>query len=91
MEKFTLSQWHVLYVKPRHEKNVEQSLKDRNIAVFLPLVNSIRIWSDRKKKISSPLFPRYVFAEIKSKVDFYLALSTIGVVNYVRFGKNMPR
>ena len=91
MENRVLSNWHVLYVKPRQEKKVESILKEKKIDVFLPLIMSIKIWSDRKKKNYSPLFPRYIFAEIKSKVDFYTALSSAGVVKYVKFGNDYAR
>lgn len=91
MENSVLSNWHVLYVKPRQEKKVELLLKEKKIDVFLPLIMSINNWSDRKKKVYSPLFPRYIFAEIKSKEDFYTALSSIGVIKYLKFGNDYAR
>ena len=88
MENCNLTPWHVLYVKPRREKKVELLLKDKNIDVFLPLVKSISIWSDRKKKIYKPLFTSYIFVRVISKTDLYLARSTEGVIKYVRFGND---
>jgi len=88
MESLTLPHWHVLYVKHRHEKKVEQLLKEKSIEVFLPLIKSIRVWSDRKKKIYIPLFTRYLFVKVLSKKDFYQALSTDGVIKYVKFGSD---
>ncbi len=88
MENDILPHWYVLYVKYQYEKKVALLLKEKNIEVFLPLVKSIRIWSDRKKKICKPLFPSYIFVCVNSKMDFYRALSTEGVVKYVRFGND---
>ena len=91
MENYVLPHWFVLYVRYRQEKKVEVLLKDKNIQVFLPLVKSIRIWHDRKKKILKPLFPSYVFVGITSKKDFHNALSTKGVVQYIKFGNEYAR
>lgn len=91
METNTVSHWHVLYVKHRHEKKVAQILQGKNIEVFLPLIKTIRIWSDRKKKIYSPLFMRYLFVKLITKKDFHYALSTEGVINYVKFGSTYAR
>ncbi len=78
--------WFVLYVKYRYEKKVVALLEEKDIKVFSPIVNTFRVWSDRKKKIQKPLFPNYVFVWINSMTDFYKALSTEGVVKYVKFG-----
>ena len=91
MANLNLPCWYVLYVKHRHEKKVELRLKDHNLEVFLPMVRSIRKWSDRKKKILRPLFPCYVFISIYTKTDFAKALSVEGVFNYVRFGKDYAK
>ncbi len=88
MEDFILKHWHVLYIKHRHEKKVDELLQKKNIEVFLPMIKSIKIWSDRKKKIYTPLFTRYLFVKIHSKKDFYEALSTDGVIKYVKFGSD---
>ena len=78
--------WHVIYVRPQHEKNVDRLLNENDIESFLPLSTTIRTWSDRKKKIQEPLFPSYVFVNIKSNMDFYQALRVKGVCNYLKFG-----
>ena len=91
MEALSLPHWHVLYVKHRHEKKVELLLKEKKINVFLPLIKSVRIWSDRKKKICIPLFSRYLFVQVPSKKDFYNAISTDGVIKYVKFGSDYAR
>ncbi|TXE07841.1 UpxY family transcription antiterminator [Gelidibacter salicanalis] len=86
MQSLSLLHWHVLYVKHQHEKKVEQLLQEKNIEVFLPLIKSIKVWSDRKKQIWTPLFPRYIFVHALSRKEFYHALSTEGVIKYLKFG-----
>ncbi|QAA81826.1 UpxY family transcription antiterminator [Aequorivita sp. H23M31] len=86
MKNCLYPQWFVLYVRYRYEKKVAFLLEEKNIKVFSPFVDSMSIWSDRKKKIQKPLFPNYVFVWINSMIDFYTALSLEGVVKYVRFG-----
>ncbi len=79
--------WYVLYVRSRHERTVENLLKEKQLEPFSPMVKTIRQWSDRKKTIDVPLFPSYVFVKINSLVNFNKALSIEGACNYVRFGR----
>ncbi len=58
--------------------------------VYLPLVKTIRQWSDRKKKVEIPLIPGYVFVQVNEK-EYYQVVNTPGVVRYVTFeGKAAP-
>ena len=76
--------WYVTYTIPRHEKNVARQLEERGIGSFLPLYKSIRRWKDRKKDLELPLFPGYVFVQIR--LDDRLELLRVpGVVHLVSF------
>jgi transcription antitermination factor NusG len=86
MINFTIG-WYVLYVKSRWERKVYESLKEISVESFLPQVKTVRQWSDRKKTITKPLFPSYVFVHIHSSLDFHKALSVNGACGYIRFGK----
>jgi transcription antitermination factor NusG len=55
------SDWWVLYTRHQHEKAVAESLSAKGFEVFLPLYESMRRWKDRKKLLTLPLFPCYVF------------------------------
>lgn len=55
------SAWWALYVRHQHEKMVAEMLSAKMFDVFLPLYDSLRRWKDRRKVISLPLFPGYVF------------------------------
>lgn len=80
--------WFALTVKPRHEKTVAQSLRNRGLEDFLPLYSARRRWSDRVKAVEFPLFPGYVFC----RFDYDLrspVLSTPSVTSIVGFA-NLP-
>jgi len=83
--------WYVLYVKSRHEKKVYDLLLELSIDAFLPMVKTIRKWSDRKKIILKPLFTSYVFVNITSSLDFHKSISVNGACTYIQFGKDYAR
>ncbi|PHS10310.1 MAG: antitermination protein NusG [Kordia sp.] len=83
--------WHVLYVKSRHEKKVHDLLLDVSLDSFLPMIKTTRKWSDRMKTSLKPLFPSYVFVNIKSSRDFHKALSVRSEGSFVRFGTKYAR
>ncbi|CAM1363010.1 NusG antitermination factor [Tenacibaculum sediminilitoris] len=83
--------WYVLYVKPRWENKVNESLKEIYLESFLPQIKTIKQWSDRKKTILKPMFPSYVFVNISSSLDFYRALSVNGACAYISFGREYAR
>jgi transcription antitermination factor NusG len=55
------SGWWALYTRHQHEKTVAEILMAKGFEVFLPLYDSVRRWNDRKKLLTLPLFPCYVF------------------------------
>ncbi|MGA2170695.1 MAG: UpxY family transcription antiterminator [Terracidiphilus sp.] len=55
------SAWWALYTRHQHEKTVAEMLSAKGFEVFLPLYDSMRRWKDRRKLLSLPLFPCYVF------------------------------
>lgn len=83
-----MKKWFALYVKPKHEKVVEQELLRGNYEAYLPLTKSLRQWSDRKKMVEMPLIPSYVFARIKES-DMYDILRFKGCLRFVWFN-NKP-
>ena len=78
--------WYALYTRPRFEKKVDSILKQQDVHSFLPQRVVVRYWSNhRKKKISEPLFPSYVFVHVNS-AELYIASQAYGVARLVRFG-----
>lgn len=59
--------WHVLYTRPKTERIVSRVIQDFGLETYLPLYKTIRQWSDRKKKLTLPLFPNYVFVKVSGR------------------------
>jgi transcription antitermination factor NusG len=66
--------WWALYTRHQHEKTVAEVLTAKGLEVFLPLYHSMRRWKDRRKIISLPLFPCYVF--VRGGVNYRLPIIT---------------
>lgn len=54
-------EWYAVYVKSRHEFQVSDRLSLKKVEVFLPTVERMQKWKDRKKLVTFPLFPGYLF------------------------------
>ncbi|GAB4335077.1 MAG: UpxY family transcription antiterminator [Calditrichia bacterium] len=85
-----MTAWYALYTRPRHEKKVLEALTEKGIEAFVPMVEQVRQWKDRKKRVEMPLFNSYVFVHIDLR-DRYSALQTHGVVRMVSFGGEPAR
>ena len=74
--------WYALYVMSRHEKKVNKLLTERNVETFLPLIQRLKQWSDRKKLVEEPLFKSYIFVHTDLKFYFDI-LHVPGVVHFI--------
>jgi transcription antitermination factor NusG len=74
--------WMAIYTKPRNEKVVNERLLGIGIETYLPLHETIRQWSDRKKKVKMPLFTSYVFVKV-NETERLKVLKENGVLNFV--------
>jgi transcription antitermination factor NusG len=79
--------WYAVYVRSRYEKKVHQMLLEQDVVSFLPLLDTWKQWSDRKKKVSEPLFRGYVFVNIDIQDEKLTVLDTDGVVKFIGIGK----
>lgn len=86
MEHF--SSWYAVYTSSRAEKRVKERLNEAGIENYLPLRTEIRRWSDRKKKIETPLISGYVFVCVTTS-QFLEVLNTPGVVTFLK-EKSIP-
>lgn len=76
--------WYVMYTTSRSEKKVANRLLERGWEVYLPIVEELRQWSDRKKKVQKALFNGYVF--VKTRRDqLWECLQVPGAVKFVHF------
>ena len=59
--------WYVLYTRPRSEKKAEKQLLSMGINAYCPTYSQIKIWSDRKKKVNTPLLPSMLLVKLDRK------------------------
>ena len=77
------NRWYVLYVKSRSEKKASARIEKKQVEVFLPLIKTVRQWSDRKKYVQVPLFNGYLF--VHTRPDQFAEIKmTEGVVDFVK-------
>jgi transcription antitermination factor NusG len=80
-------QWFAVETRYRFEKKVVSQLDNKGFDVFLPLLTEHHTWSDRKKVVTTPLFPGYAFVSLDQSNDARrLVLQTVGMIGFVSFG-----
>ena len=84
MELQKVPRWYAIYTRSRNEKKVSMQLEERGLEHFLPLVPQLRYWKDRKKIVNMPIFPGYVFVNIKISEKIRV-LRANGVVRFIEF------
>ena len=67
MIKRDLINWFVLCTKPRNELKVTERLTRLGVEVYTPTKIEVRQWSDRKKKVITPLLPSMVLVRLSEK------------------------
>jgi transcriptional antiterminator NusG len=80
--------WYAVYVRSRHEFRVHEYLSGTHIEAFLPTVVRVSRWKDRKKLVTFPLFPGYLFVHISNGKDGLL--SVLKMPGVVKFLSNRP-
>ncbi|HOZ85949.1 MAG TPA: UpxY family transcription antiterminator [Niabella sp.] len=78
------NQWYLAYTRPLHEKKIATQFDLWGIEYFLPMTKSLRVWSDRKKYISIPLFPSYIFVSLPDAESYYQCLQTKGLLYFIK-------
>lgn len=82
--------WYAVYTSSRAEKKVKERLEQAGVDCYLPLRTEFRIWSSRRKKVSVPLIPGYIFVHVRAE-QFIEVLNIAGVVSFLKEkGKVVP-
>lgn len=76
--------WYALYTRSRAEKQVYELLQAAGFDAYLPMVKTLKQWSDRKKWVEEPLFRSYVFVHI-TLAEHFQVLNIPGAVKYISF------
>ena len=74
--------WFVLFTKPNCEINVANALEGIGIRSYCPVYKKVKQYSDRIKKVDTPLLPSYVMDKIDNK-DRNRVFNIPGIVRYV--------
>jgi transcription antitermination factor NusG len=75
--------WYAVYTRPKYEKKLISSLVRKRIECFCPMNRIMKTGSfDRKKLISEPLFPNYVFVKIAEQ-EMLLIRQCSEVINFI--------
>lgn len=83
--------WNAIYVKSRHEFKVAERLGNAGVETFLPTIDRLSSWKDRRKLVTFPLFPGYLFIHIESEpLKRITILKEKGVVRFLGLSNNEP-
>lgn len=74
--------WFVLCVKRKNEIKIAQQLESNGFEVYCPTITILKQWSDRKKKVETPLISTYIFVKIKDK-DRSQVFEVPGILKYL--------
>ncbi len=74
--------WFVIKTNPRAELKVAQRLIDLGIKVYCPTCVQVRQWSDRKKKIRTPLLPSMLLVNLP-EAQRHRVFEASGVTHYL--------
>jgi transcription antitermination factor NusG len=88
------ARWYALHTRSRHERVVAQRLRECGLETYLPIVQEVHRWSDRKKKVEVPLFSCYVFLRCElnpqNRNHVYQIDSVLGFVGGGAAGMTIP-
>ncbi len=76
--------WYAVYTRARWERRVGDLLGQSGFVYYLPMYRTLREWSDRRKRVTLPLFPSYVFVKIRGR-EYMKVLETPGVERIICF------
>ncbi|MFT7162353.1 MAG: transcription antitermination factor NusG [Bacteroidia bacterium] len=84
MNNFQSTYWTAFYTKPRNEKKASDRLRSKGFEVYCPTRTVLKQWSDRKKKVTEPVFNSYLFAKVDESQRLEI-LQDHGIVSNVRW------
>tara|TARA_R110000796_G_scaffold118864_1_gene232744 strand:- start:108199 stop:108705 length:507 start_codon:yes stop_codon:yes gene_type:complete len=76
--------WTAFYTKPRNEKRAAERLSSKGFNVYCPTRTVLKQWSDRKKKVTEPVFTSYLFAKVDETCRLEI-LKDASIVSNVRW------
>jgi transcription antitermination factor NusG len=77
------AKWFAVYTKYKCEKYVAKHLESKNIEVYLPLLEKVKIYASKTKKYQVPLISCFIFVKI-TKTEYIKVLETEYVLNFLK-------
>lgn len=79
--------WYAVHTRSHFERQVATEITGNGLNCYLPSYEEEHQWKDRKKKVSLPLFPGYLFVRIRDlPTERLTVLKARGVVQIVGSG-----
>lgn len=71
--------WYAMYVKMHHEKKTAERLNNLGVRNYLPLQETVKQWSDRKKKVKEVVIPMIIFinTDDKTRIEILKSIPSI--------------
>jgi transcriptional antiterminator RfaH len=82
IDSLSKKNWYVLYTKPKNEIKSADLISSWGFEVYCPVIKTVKQWSDRKKKITEPLFKSYIFVCIQEH-EREIVFEAPGAVRYL--------
>jgi transcriptional antiterminator RfaH len=79
-----MENWYAVYTKPRTERKLAFRLNEKHIEAYVPLIKTLKQWSDRKKLVEEPMISSYVFVNVNPE-NYFEVLNTPGAVRFIWF------
>jgi len=80
--------WFAIKTRPKAEKMLHGMFAKKQIEAYLPILQLVRRYTRKIKKVNLPLIPCYLFVKV-TKNEYVSVLETDGVLGFVRFSKDL--
>lgn len=78
-----IPKWFAVYTKYKCEKYVAENIRRKGVDVYLPLLDKVKVYTSKTKKLRVPLIPCFVFVKI-TKAEYIKVLETEYVLNFLK-------
>ncbi|NJK87221.1 MAG: hypothetical protein HC906_15810 [Bacteroidales bacterium] len=83
--------WYAVYTRSRAEKKVYEELLRIKVEAYLPIISTLKQWSDRKKKVNEPLIRSLCFRKILPKKIFIKFMTFLDLFVLLNLRENLFR
>tara|TARA_B100000989_G_C19345792_1_gene386900 strand:- start:25 stop:525 length:501 start_codon:yes stop_codon:yes gene_type:complete len=84
------SKWVVVQTKVNNEEKARENLIRQNFEVFYPRIFKYKKLYGKLNQTIKPLFPCYIFVNLKNDENWYKINNTFGVNKLIKFSNSIP-